>query len=393
MKDHADNKGFRRPLLSAAVLFSLAVGTYYTLTPISGHSDDSSNPMPPPTHVEVVELKVEPVRLWTRFSGRLTAVNSAEIKPQVSGEIQQVLFDDGQQVQQGEVLFIIDPRPYEAEVQQAQAQLTSARSRATLARDELDRARKLVERQLVSESVFDAANNEYRIANARIEEAESALVKAKLDLEYAHIKAPFTGLISHAELTVGNIVEAGSSAPVLATLVSNQQLYAEFNVDEQTYIRSMRQRDLVGQMPVQLTLADDDKVYRGKIHAFDNRLDISTGTIRARAIFENTDGALTPGMYANVHLGAPKETNVMLLPTKAIGTNQDKKFVYIVDENNTVGYREVTLGEYYQGQRVIESGPESGSLVVVNGLSHIRPGMPVEAEIVSASTPAETTDH
>ncbi|WP_461483789.1 efflux RND transporter periplasmic adaptor subunit [Porticoccus sp.] len=393
MKDHADNKGFRRPLLSAAVLFSLAVGTYYTLTPISGHSDDSSNPMPPPTHVEVVELKVEPVRLWTRFSGRLTAVNSAEIKPQVSGEIQQVLFDDGQQIQQGEVLFIIDPRPYEAEVQQAQAQLTSARSRATLARDELDRARKLVEGQLVSESVFDAANNEYRIANARIEEAESALVKAKLDLEYAHIKAPFTGLISRAELTVGNIVEAGSSAPVLATLVSNQQLYAEFNVDEQTYIRSMRQRDLVGQMPVQLTLADDDKVYRGKIHAFDNRLDISTGTIRARAIFENTDGALTPGMYANVHLGAPKETNVMLLPTKAIGTNQDKKFVYIVDENNTVGYREVTLGEYHQGQRVIESGPESGSLVVVNGLSHIRPGMPVEAEIVSASTPAETTDH
>ncbi|TNE93653.1 MAG: efflux RND transporter periplasmic adaptor subunit [Gammaproteobacteria bacterium] len=349
--------------------------------------------MPPPTHVEVVELKVEPVRLWTRFSGRLTAVNSAEIKPQVSGEIQQVLFDDGQQIQQGEVLFIIDPRPYEAEVQQAQAQLTSARSRATLARDELDRARKLVEGQLVSESVFDAANNEYRIANARIEEAESALVKAKLDLEYAHIKAPFTGLISRAELTVGNIVEAGSSAPVLATLVSNQQLYAEFNVDEQTYIRSMRQRDLVGQMPVQLTLADDDKVYRGKIHAFDNRLDISTGTIRARAIFENTDGALTPGMYANVHLGAPKETNVMLLPTKAIGTNQDKKFVYIVDENNTVGYREVTLGEYHQGQRVIESGPESGSLVVVNGLSHIRPGMPVEAEIVSASTPAETTDH
>ena len=393
MKDHADNKGFRRPLLSAAVLFSLAVGTYYTLTPIRGHSDDSSNTMPPPTHVEVVELKVEPVRLWTRFSGRLTAVNSAEIKPQVSGEIQQVLFDVGQQIQQGEVLFIIDPRPYEAEVQQAQAQLTSARSRATLARDELDRARKLVEGQLVSESVFDAANNEYRIANARIEEAESALVKAKLDLEYAHIKAPFTGLISRAELTVGNIVEAGSSAPVLATLVSNQQLYAEFNVDEQTYIRSMRQRDLVGQMPVQLTLADDDKVYRGKIHAFDNRLDISTGTIRARAIFENTDGALTPGMYANVHLGAPKETNVMLLPTKAIGTNQDKKFVYIVDENNTVGYREVTLGEYHQGQRVIESGPESGSLVVVNGLSHIRPGMPVEAEIVSASTPAETTDH
>lgn len=387
MKDHVDNNGFRRPLLSAAVLVSLVVGVYYALAPNNGHSDDSTNPVPPLTHVEVVELQMQPVRLWTRFSGRLTAVDSAEIKPRVSGEIQQVLFEDGQLVQRGDVLFIIDPRPFEAEVQQAQAQLTSARSRATLARDELDRARKLVERQLVSESIFDAANNEYRVANASIEEAESALVKAKLDLEYAHIKAPFTGLISRAELTVGNIVEAGSSAPVLATLVANQQLYAEFNVDEQTYIRSMRQRDLVGQMPVQLTLADDDNVYRGKIHAFDNRLDISTGTIRARAIFENIDGALTPGMYANVHLGAPTETTVMLLPTKAIGTNQDKKFVYIVDENNTIGYREVTLGQHHQGQRVIESGPGAGARVVVNGLSHIRPGMQVEAEVVSTSDP------
>ena len=286
--------------------------------------------------------------------------------------------------------FVIDPRPYDAAVQQAQAQLTSARSRALLAKDELDRASKLVERQLVSVSIYDATNNEYRIANASIKEAQSALLKAKLDLEYAHIKAPFGGRISRAELTEGNIVEAGSSAPVLATLVSNQTLYAEFNVDEQTYLKSVRQQTTGVQMPVELTLAEDDTVYHGKIHAFDNRLDISTGTIRARAIFDNADGALTPGMYANVQLGAAQETDVLLLPAKAIGTNQDKKFVYVVDADNSVHYREVTLGEYYQGQRVMLNGLQAGEHVVVNGLSHIRPGMTVEPVIATTDADTET---
>ncbi|TNE76868.1 MAG: efflux RND transporter periplasmic adaptor subunit [Gammaproteobacteria bacterium] len=389
MTEHVD-KGFRRPLLSAAAIAAIAVGIYYALAANNGHSDESTTAQnPPPPQVEIVELAYHQVRLWKRFSGRLTAVDSAEIKPRVSGEIQQVLFADGQQVKQGDELFVIDPRPFEAAVQQAEAQLASARSRATLAQDELERARKLVERQLVSESIYDAAKNEFRVATASIQEAQSTLVEARLNLEYAHIKAPFDGRISRAELTVGNVVEAGGSAPILATLVSNQRLYAEFNVDEQTYIHSMRHQPETGKMPVELTLADDDKVYRGEIHAFDNQLDISTGTIRARAIFDNTDGTLTPGMYANVRLGAPRETEVLLLPSKAIGTNQDKKFVYVVADDNSVSYREVKLGQHHEGQRVVLGGLQSGEQVVVNGLSHVRPGMTVSP--IPALTEADST--
>ena len=187
-------------------------------------------------------------------------------------------------------------------------------------------------------------------------------------------------------------MEAGGSAPVLATLVSNQQLYAEFNVDEQTYLQSIRTTGNTASMPVELTLANDDRVYRGKVHAFDNQLDISSGTIRARAIFDNTDGALTPGMYANVQLGAATEMEVLLIPTGAVGTNQDKKFVYVVGEDHIAAYREVTLGQYHKGQRVVLSGLQPGDQVVINGLAHIRPGMPVDptpAQPKAADTTAE----
>ena len=392
-----DTSGKRHPRFAAgaitAVLLALLATLYYVAFPQQGYSsDETATGAPPARQVPVTAVTLQSVRLWTRFAGRLTAVNTAEIKPRVSGEIQQVLFQDGQLVERGELLFVIDPRPYQAAVQQAKAQLASAESRTTLARDELARASKLVERKLVSDSIYDAAKNEYQVASAMIREAESAVVRTELDLQYAHIKAPFSGRISRAELTVGNLVEAGGSAPVLATLVSNQQLYAEFNVDEQTYLQSIRTTGNTASMPVELTLANDDRVYRGKVHAFDNQLDISSGTIRARAIFDNTDGALTPGMYANVQLGAATEMEVLLIPTGAVGTNQDKKFVYVVGEDHIAAYREVTLGQYHRGQRVVLSGLQPGDQVVINGLAHIRPGMPVDptpAQPKAADTTAE----
>lgn len=392
-----DTSGKRHPRFAAgataAAMLTLLAALYYVAFPHQGYfSDETATGAPPARQVFVTAVALESVRLWTRFAGRLTAVNTAEIKPRVSGEIQQVLFKDGQLVERGELLFVIDPRPYQAAVQQAKAQLASAESRTTLARDELARASKLVERKLVSDSIYDAAKNEYQVASAMIREAESAVVRTELDLQYAHIKAPFSGRISRAELTVGNLVEAGGSAPVLATLVSNQQLYAEFNVDEQTYLQSIRITGNTASMPVELTLASDDRVYRGKVHAFDNQLDISSGTIRARAIFDNTDGALTPGMYANVQLGAATEVEVLLIPTGAVGTNQDKKFVYVVGEDHIAAYREVTLGQYHKGQRVVLSGLQPGDQVVINGLAHIRPGMPVDptpAQPEAADTTAE----
>jgi multidrug efflux system membrane fusion protein len=392
-----DTSGKRHPRFAAgaitAVLLALLATLYYVAFPQQGYSsDETATGAPPARQVPVTAVTLQSVRLWTRFAGRLTAVNTAEIKPRVSGEIQQVLFQDGQLVERGELLFVIDPRPYQAAVQQAKAQLASAESRTTLARDELARASKLVERKLVSDSIYDAAKNEYQVASAMIREAESAVVRTELDLQYAHIKAPFSGRISRAELTEGNLVEAGASAPVLAALVSNQQLYAEFNVDEQTYLQSIRSADNTEAMPVELTLANDERVYRGTIHAFDNQLDISSGTIRARAIFDNTDGALTPGMYANVQLGAATEVEVLLIPVGAVGTNQDKKFVYVVGEDHIAAYREVTLGSYHKGQRVVLSGLQPGDQVVINGLAHIRPGMPVDPAPAQPQTSDTTAE-
>ena len=389
------NKGFRHLLVSTtAIILVLVAGLYYALIPSNGHSNNvEGNEAPPSPHVDIVILKMEPVRLWTRFSGRLTAVDNAKIKPRVSGEIQQVLFSDGQLVITGELLFVIDPRPYKAAVQQAEARLTSARSRTTLAKDELERARQLVKRQMVSRSVYDNAKNEFQVTTAAIDEAKSSLVAARLDLEYAHIKAPFNGRIGRAELTVGNVVEAGSNAPVLASLISNQRLYAEFNVDEQTYIRSIRSQSESGDMPVKLTLADADHIYRGQIYAFDNQMDITSGTIRARAIVNNTDGILTPGMYTNIYLGAPEETEVILLPSKAIGTNQDKKFVYVVGKDNIISYQEVSLGQQHNGHRVVLDGLLAGDKVVTNGLSHIHPGIRITPNLVTRKPEIHTETH
>lgn len=338
---------------------------------------------PPPPAAEFMVMQAQPVRIWTQFSGRLAAVDTAEIKPLVGGELVKVNITDGQQVEKGDLLFVIDPRPYQAAIKQIEAQLASAKSRAKLAKDELLRTERLVKNKLVSDSVYDAAKNEYQVSNASINEVESALVKAKIDLDYCYIKAPFAGRVSRAELTVGNIIEVNAGAPVLTTLVADNSLYAEFDVDEQTYIRSVRSQGDITKMPVKMTLAADESVeYSGHIHSFDNQLDTSSGTIRARAIIDNTDGVLIPGMYANVKLGEVAKRDALLLPERAIGTNQDKKYVYVINDDNVATYQEVKLGAYHQQQRVVLAGLQGGERVIVNGLSHIRPNSPVTPKAV-----------
>lgn len=361
--------------VAAALVLAGAAGLYYT------QAVKAADPIPaaaPAPSVEVVELQPLEIRTWSRFSGRLTPVESAQIKPLVSGTLQQVLFQEGQQLQKGDPLFVIDPRPHQAEEQRAQAQVANARSRVRLTESELARAKQLFGSQLISQSIYDAALSAYQVAQADLLAAEGALSQARLNLEYAHITAPISGRIGRAELTVGNVVEAGPNAPVLATLVANERFYAEFNVNEQTYLESVRglQRQL--NMPVELSLADDSgKVYHGKIHAFDNRLDVASGTIRARAIFDNTDGLLTAGMYANLKLGSASTAPALLVPERALGTNQDKKFVYVVDANNTVQYREVQLGDHYQAHRIVEKGLAAGERIAVNSLAHLRPNTPI----------------
>jgi multidrug efflux system membrane fusion protein len=362
---------FRNLPFVLALVLSAASGTYYAT---SASADNDVQAAPPAPSVEVTELAPMDIRTWTRFSGRLTPVESAEIKPLVGGAIQQVLFDEGQLVQQGDPLFVIDPRTHEAALQRAEADLATARSRERLTRDELARAHQLYQDKLISRSIFDTATSDHQVAAASVQAAESAVKQARLNLEYAHVRAPITGRVGRAELTVGNVVGAGASAPVLTTIVADDRLYAEFNVDEQTYLQSVRSIQRHEEMPVELTLTGDDTlIYHGHIHAFDNRLDVASGTIRARAIFTNTDGTLTPGMYANIALGSASAQAALLVPDRAIGTNQSRKFVYVVDENNTVQYREVALGNHFQAHRVILSGVEAGERIAVNNLSHLRP--------------------
>ena len=335
---------------------------------------------PPAPSVEYTVVKPIELRDWNSYSGRLSAVQSAEIKPLVGGTIMQVLFEDGQLVKAGDPLFVIDPRPHQNALSQAQAALATAESRLQLAKDEFGRNERLHDSGLVSDSVFDAARSNLQVAEAGVLQSRSAADQARLNLEYAHVSAPISGRVSRAELTVGNVVDAGPTAPVLTSVVSDDMLYAEFSVDEQTYIQLARAQQ-AGEMPVELSLAQDQSlVYDGQIHSFDNRLDSTSGTIRARAIVANDDGLLTPGLYVNVKVGSAQAKPVLLVPERAIGTNQSRKFVYVVDEQNLAQYREVTLGANHEGHRVVLSGLQAGDQVVVNGTSHIAaPNTPVNA--------------
>jgi multidrug efflux system membrane fusion protein len=360
--------------LAAAIAASSAL--YYGSIAEAGESEVATAAAAAPM-VEYTVVQPVDLREWNSYSGRLSAVESAEIKPLVGGTIMQVLFEDGQLVKAGDPLFVIDPRPHQNAASQAQATLATAKSRLQLAKDEFARNERLHESGLVSDSVFDTAQSNLQVAEAGVLQAQSALDQARLNLEYAHISAPISGRVSRAELTVGNVVDAGPNAPVLTSVVADSMLYAEFNVDEQTYVQLARsQQD--GAMPVELSLAQDENVYQGQIHSFDNRLDSQSGTIRARAIVSNSDGVLTPGLYVNVRVGSAQTKPVLLVPERAIGTNQSRKFVYVVDAQNLVQYREVTLGSNHEGNRVVLTGIEAGDHVVVNGTSHIAaPNTPV----------------
>jgi multidrug efflux system membrane fusion protein len=368
-----------------SVLLMAAAG-FLVMSNSEVQAADSASAMPPPPEVDVMVVTPTTLRMWSTFSGKLAAVDSVEIKPLVGGRIEEVFFQDGELVDAGAPLFLIDPRPYAATAKRFEAQLLSAKSRNKLAEQELERTRGLVSKKLISLSLFDQSKAEYEVTLAAISEAKNALEEARIDLDYATIRAPFEGRISRAELTVGNVVEVNTGAPVLATLVSQQQVYAEFNVDEQRYIQVARSEIDLKKMPVTLRLAGDDQVvYQGHLHSFDNQLDSSTGTIRARALFENTDGVLRPGMYANIALGSAEELSALMIPQSAVGTNQSRKFVLIVGDDQLVAYREVVLGQQSNAMREVVSGLVSGERIITNGIAKVRPGMPVTVNLVSAS--------
>jgi multidrug efflux system membrane fusion protein len=385
-------RGKIRLLLSvAAVALGMGAATYAQ----HDASDQPQAAAPPATPVDTVKVEKHPVRLWHSFSARLEAVDEVSLRPQVSGRIVEIRFRDGQPVRKGEVLFVIDPRPFDAAVAQAKADLAGARERYTYAGRELERARKLIRTNAVPERIVDQRENETANARAQVQAAAARLQEAEIDLDHAYVKAPIGGRVSRAEVTVGNLVQAGANSPVLTTIVSDNGIYADFDVDETTYLRHVRSAGAGAAsertIPVKLTVgAGDGDMYEGRIHAFDNRIDPKTGTIRARAHFANADGRLLPGMFATVRMGSASEGEAVLLSERAILTDQDRKFVYVVDAASKAAYREVKLGAAVSGQRVILDGLKPGEEVIVGGTMLVRPNAPVAPKSAVGKAGGET---
>lgn len=347
------------------------------------------------TPVSVITIQEKPIRAWSEFSGRTQAVDYAQIRPEVSGRITEIKFQDGQRVKAGDVLLVIDPRNYESAVAKAKADLDSAKTGADFAKTQFDRAQGLVNDQAIAQEVYDQRANANRMAQAALEGAQAQLDRAKLDLDRAYVKASISGRVSRAEITVGNLVNDGPTAPILTTIVSNDGIYADFEVDEQTYLKSIRSHsqrmEQERQIPVELTLDGDTRSYKGTIFSFDNKIDTSSGTIRARAKFANEDGSLVPGMFVSVKMASSYEFKGILIPERAVSSDQNKKFVYVVDKDNKVVYRELELGQAVDGQRIVIGGLRVGEKVIVDGLQHVRPDSLVDPQDISAENAPRKT--
>jgi multidrug efflux system membrane fusion protein len=374
-------KRLRRQATGAA--FFLLIGGGYALYHAAS-AKSAPQPTPAAMPVTVESLRPQTVKPFSEFSGRIDAVDYAEIRPQVAGRITEIRFKDGQEVKAGDVLFVIDPRPYQAAVAKAAGDLASAVNNARLAKIEHDRGDRLIKAQALAQESYDQRATADDVAQAAVKSAQATLAAAQVDVDHAFVKAPISGRISRAEITVGNLVGSPTAAPqLLASIVSDNGVYADFEVDEQTYLNTVRNhaqtRDQQQAIPVDLTVQGDvqAKNYHGTIESFDNRINPGSGTIRARARFANEEGTLVPGMFVSVRMGSGTLTNTLLVPETAIGNDQSKRFVFVVGSGDKAEYREVTLGSTVNGDRVVTSGLKSGDQVVLDGLQKLAPGATV----------------
>jgi multidrug efflux system membrane fusion protein len=350
----------------------------------------------PALPVSVSRVEQRDLALWDEFSGRLEAIERVEVRSRVAGAVKAVHFREGALVKQNDLLVTIDPDPYAAEVARAEAQVAAAQARVLLTRNEVERGRQLSGTQVISQRDLDQRTNAYREAEADLRGAEAALQSAKLNLEYTQVRAPVSGRVGRLEVTVGNLVAAGPGSPVLTTLVSIDPIYASFNADEQVVARaieSLREagRDIseIERIPVEMsTVTSNGSVFKGHLQLIDNQVDARTGTVRVRAVFDNPDGKLMPGQFARLRMGQAKTEPALAVAERAIGTDQDKKYVLVVDGDNKVAYREVTLGPSVEGLRIVTGGLKPGERIVVNGLQRVRPGAVVEPQMVSMELPA-----
>jgi RND family efflux transporter MFP subunit len=355
-------------------------------------SDATGAPAIQAPQVAVAAALERDVTEWDEFTGRLEAVESVEVRPRVTGYIESVDFEEGAAVRKGDLLFVIDPRPYRAELAQAEAELARARARSELTHSDVKRSEKLLAIKAVSQEEYDQRVNAAREAAANVAAASAAVDAARLNLEFTRVTAPIAGRVSKAAVTAGNLVTGGSNAAtLLTTLVSLDPIYVAFEGDEQVYLkyaelarRGVRASSRDAANPVLMALANEQGYpHRGEMVFVDNQIDPRTGTIRARASFANTDGYLTPGLFARVKLLGKDSYRAVLVDDRAIGTDQNQKFVYVVDAENKVSYRSVKVGRLDAGLRIVLEGLAPGENVVVNGLQRVQPGAVVAPERVA----------
>jgi membrane fusion protein, multidrug efflux system len=382
---------YKKTIATAGVLAAVAAAVLFAFgLPGSGIEAAEQPASPPAIPVEVATVAQREVTTWDEFSGRLEAVERVEVRSRVAGAVQSIHFVEGALVKRGDLLVRIDPDPYAAAVERAQAQVVAAQARLEYTRSEHQRAQRLWDAAAIAQRELDERANAEREADANLRAAQAALQSARLDLGYTEVRAPVAGRVGKLEITVGNLVAAGPGAPVLTTLVSIDPMYASFDAGETIIARALKDSPTIKNIPVEMEIVTNGGTRkRGQLQLIDNQVNPRTGTVRVRAVFDNRDGALMAGQFVKLRMGRAKTESAILVAERAVGTDQSKRFVMVVGPDDKAAYREVTLGTSVEGQRIVTSGLEPGERIVVNGLQRVRPGAllsPQPAAVSAASS-------
>src|SRR5688572_10091452 len=375
------------PVLALAVSLLFAA----VITACSSQAEPAAG-MPPPPEVSVAQVLSKQVSEWDDFTGRVTAIETVELRPRVSGYVERVAYQEGQEVKKGDLLFVIDQRRYRAELNRAQAELERARAEARLAQTQDKRAQTLVEAKAISREEFETRRAATTQGNASVRAAEAAVASAQLDLTFTEVRAPISGRAGRALVTAGNLAQADQT--LLTTLVSQNPMYVYFESDEQTYLRynelARKGERAENKNPVRIGLASETGYpHQGTVDFTDNQVDPRTGTIRARAVVDNSDRVFTQGLFARVQLEGTGDFKAMLVDDKAVLTDQDRKYVYVLGPKNEAVRKDVVLGRMIDGLRVVNSGLAPTDKVIVHGVQKVFfPGMPVSPKTIAMGAAA-----
>ena len=394
MKDGAMTKfsSKTRMWIAAALLVGVSAGAATFFAAANDRAAaEAAQAAPAAVPVSVATVESRDTAIWDEFSGRLEAIERVEVRPRVAGVVQQVHFREGGIVKQGDLLIQIDPALYAAEVARAEGQVAAAKARLVLTKSDYERGQQLSGSQTISQRDLDTRINAYREADANLKAAQAALKTAQLNLSYTEVRAPVSGRVGKLESTTGNLIAAGPGAPVLTTRVSINPIYASFNADEQVVLHALKTLaddgtpSEIGRIPVKMTTSDG-VTHDGRMQLIDNQVDARTGTVRVRAIFDNSDERLIPGQFVRLQMGQPRSEKALLVSERAVGTDQNKKYVMVVTDDNKAQYREVKLGPSIEGLRAVTSGLKAGERIVVKGLQRLRPGAVIAPQMVAMDT-------